>query len=631
VGAYDHLLRNGRPRNVRDHTAAWNRLAPIADASPTALAAVEAFCDRKRITVAALEALGTRVTHRGDMGLCLAYAGRSPATGHVVAIKYRPINGTSHDSVCEKPSVWLRPIIVGNRDSLDWLILEGETDAARLYELVGDRCAILVLPTGARTFEPAWRDPIPRGATVRLCHDADADGDAGADRQARIIGGRTIRVRPPIEGGDWCDWEGDREAFIRLAQPPREVMHVVTLEEFADVDEPGAAALLGEGEDAALIPEGGDVMSYGDGGAGKTTLAVDLACHLAAGEPWLGIAVNRAANVLLIENEGPRPMFRRKLRRKLKAWTGAALAGRVRVFERPWREFSFASDHWRAELARVVAEHEIDLVIAGPLTRIGMDGPGTLQEVAAFMDLVWSVREPLDRPLAVLLIHHENKGGAVSGAWEGSGDTLLHVEAAGNGHTVVFVQKARWDKERHQTTMKLAWADGEGYELEGDRDLLAEVEAFLAGHPWRTVKQISASRDAAEPGIGANRDAVRDLLDANPERFESCTGNDAKALGRHPSAVVWRWLGAPEPPESPRLFDGSPGGGRKGGGSGDSPLRESPPDESPPPDPPGEGQVVTQVAEPSESDQERAERLADHWRGALEHDDDRQVREEQGQ
>ena len=43
----------------------------------------------------------------------------------------------------------------------------------------------------------------------------------------------------------------------------------------------------------SLIPEGGDVMIYGDGGASKTTLGIDLACHLAAGDDWLGIAVPR--------------------------------------------------------------------------------------------------------------------------------------------------------------------------------------------------------------------------------------------------------------------------------------------------------------------------------------------------
>ena len=48
-------------------------------------------------------------------------------------------------------------------------------------------------------------------------------------------------------------------------------MRVVTAESFAAVDEPGGEALLGT-NDSAVICEGGDVMFYGDGGAGKTTV-----------------------------------------------------------------------------------------------------------------------------------------------------------------------------------------------------------------------------------------------------------------------------------------------------------------------------------------------------------------------
>ena len=56
----------------------------------------------------------------------------------------------------------------------------GRDRRARLYELVGDVAAILVLPAGARTFKREWaaRDPARRDASA-LCHDADEDGDAG--------------------------------------------------------------------------------------------------------------------------------------------------------------------------------------------------------------------------------------------------------------------------------------------------------------------------------------------------------------------------------------------------------------------------------------------------------------------
>jgi hypothetical protein len=51
----------------------------------------------------------------------------------VTAIKYRPLDGSSHETKAEEPSAWLNPIVIGKRDALDWFIAEGETDAARLF------------------------------------------------------------------------------------------------------------------------------------------------------------------------------------------------------------------------------------------------------------------------------------------------------------------------------------------------------------------------------------------------------------------------------------------------------------------------------------------------------------------
>ncbi len=363
--------------------------------------------------------------------------------------------------------------------------------------------------------------------------------------------------------------------------PPPGEIGVVTLAEFVAVDEAGAAALLGS-EDNALIPEGGDVMVYGDGGAGKTTLAIDLACHLAAGESWLGIEVPRPVGVLLIENEGPRPLLRRKLKRKLGAWTGGEIGERVRVFESPWARFTFAIEEWREELGLKAAAWDIDVIIVGPLVRVGMDEAGTLQDVVAFMRLVADLRERSMRPLTVVIIHHENKSGAVSGAWEGAGDTLLHVQGSGNGHTILYVQKARWAPEHHHRTYHLAWTEGEGFEVESDRDLAAEIVVFLTAYPWRTAKEIAAPREAETPGVGANEATVRKLLDADAERFESRTGDDARALGRHPSAILWRCVEGSDSPDSPCLFSESLGGGRQGGESVSPPVGDSPPHDAPP-------------------------------------------------
>ena len=257
------------------------------------------------------------MTVRAGGVVCLAFAGTN-ANGVITAIKYRPVGGSSHDTTAEQPSTWLRPIIVGDPASLDWFVAEGETDGARLYDLVGDSAAILVLPAGAKTFKREWASVVPRGAVVHLAHDADEDGDAGAAKAAQMLGGRTVRVRPP--DGDWCDWSGDRDAFVELVAAARQSddrPFAVPLEEFIAEKSETPPALIGD-ETETLLPAAGLLILFARGGKGKTTATVDAMLHLASGVDWLGFPVPRPLRVLFIENEGPREPFRIKLELKRK-------------------------------------------------------------------------------------------------------------------------------------------------------------------------------------------------------------------------------------------------------------------------------------------------------------------------
>lgn len=113
-----------------------------------------------------------------------------------------------------------------------------------------------------------------------------------------------------------------------------------------------------------------------------------------------------------------------------------------------------------------------------------------------------------------VLIHHENRGGKVSGAWEGTGDTLLHVQQQGRGQLRLVFQKARQSSEHHATALQLAWADGEGFTVEEkpelDDDTIAEriIEAIAAdpGTGWSRVE------DATRGMADKRRMAVRDRL-----------------------------------------------------------------------------------------------------------------------
>lgn len=411
-----------------------------------------------------------------------------------------------------------------------WLV-EGEPDAIRMWSLG--------IPAVAVPGAASWRDEdaarfAGRRWRVIVCFDADQAGRAGAQKAAAAIvnAGGDARIldldasrddgfdltdfarhaTTPQERADAADLLRASAARLQPYTPPHSSssngaqpdeaaappldLTIQTLEDFAAVDEPGARELVGEAGQA-LIPEGGNVMLYGDGGAGKTTLTVDLACHLAAGDDWIGITIGATVRSLIVEDEGPRPFFRRKLDRKLQGWAGSPLEGRVRVVEEPWARFTFAKESHRVALAAAIVTLELGVVIVGPVVVAGMEKAGTLQDVREFLALVDDVRDRSDRSVTFVLVHHENKGGEVSGAWEGAGDTLLHLSAQGHGKTRLHVQKARQAPDYHLTTIQLEWADGEGYTVaekeEVDDDtlegkILAAI-SFQPGIKWTDVEK----------------------------------------------------------------------------------------------------------------------------------------------
>jgi hypothetical protein len=156
----------------------------------------------------------------------------------------------------------------------------------------------------------------------------------------------------------------------------------------------------------------------------------------------------------------------------------------------------------------------LDVLIAGPLTRLGWDEAGTLQQVRDFMGLVARVRTLSGRRVAVLIVHHESKGGRVSGAWEGAGDSLLHVQGQGHGRTRLYFQKTRHSSDWHGKALNLTWAVGESFAVEEkqeleDDTLANQIVSFVHEHPgtgWTKVEE-------ATPGVNAERRrGIRDRL-----------------------------------------------------------------------------------------------------------------------
>ncbi len=568
--AYERLERESA--KPRDHTAKWELLSPLGSVNGTLAEDVGRFCDRKRISREALFALDPRVKVDRNGGIFLAFAGFNDA-GRVTAIKYRPIDGNSADSRAEGPSVWLRPPVVGHSDSLEWFVAEGETDAARLLDLLPAGAAVLVLPAGALTFKPEWVDRIPRGATVYLCHDADKAGDEGADKAARILGSRTIRVRPPEEGTDWCDWLGSREQFIELVRSLRagepERPFSLSLDEFIALERPDVEPLIVDPDGRPLIARNSLTLCGGLGGSGKTTFFVELALHLAAGVDYLGFTIPAPSSVLLIENEGPEEMFAEKLEAK-RASFPHELKARIGVCTVDWGGFNLRDSQLKQCLRADLAQHAYDLIFGDPLDSLGIEGVGSPEDTRKFLELLKETG--VHRSVAWWLNTHPRKEetkealNEISGAWGGKPDAVLLLSQLADDRSRVRFPKLRWAKRGRRATILLAFdADTEAFSYlgeEGDeeRDYLGEVIDLLSDGTPRTVKEITAKKDADEPGIGADETAIKKLLEAHPETFVLATGNEAKALGRSSSAHLY--LLSPEvrsgqnAPNAPGAFPG---------------------------------------------------------------------------
>jgi hypothetical protein len=306
------------------------------------------------------------------------------------------------------------------------------------------------------------------------------------------------------------------------------------------VDEPSADMLLGYDEDDAAAVAGGTVVIFGAGGSGKTTLSLDVALHMATGTDWQGLKVARPTRFLVVENDGPRGRFRRKVRAKLDAWAGDPPGDRLVVLKAPWGKTSLAKEGHREALAAYIREDEVDVLLAGPIVSLGMIGGGTPDEVSAFEAHLFALRVLLDRPLAVWLIHHQNVRGQISGAWDRVPDTLVRLVAIGNGHTRLMWQKARDSSTLHGTSWKLKWAPGSSFELDETPDATEEdiaagiVAAVLAtpGTSWNKV-------DAAVKGNDTTKREVRDRMLA-----------DGQLVNRGKGRTFALWVGSdPELPD----------------------------------------------------------------------------------
>ncbi len=347
------------------------------------------------------------------------------------------------------------------------------------------------------------------------------------------------------------------------ALPPGPIF--LTAHEFAASEFSPPEPLLGTA-DTAVIAAGSLNLLAGRPGTGKTTLLLDMACHLAAGQNWpprddenekapVPWICPRPLRIAIIENEGPQEMFRAKLQDKLTRFPHSIreAGGEVLVQSFNWGSFSFADrsiyDRVREELDR----HEIDLVVGDPLASLGLEGVGSPAETLAFVQLL--------RPLglgtyrAFLFLHHfrervekgEDEVARISGAWGGHLDTLLTLSAsAQKDQSRLAYPKLRWNSQNDPSPIILARIyNTRGFEAIGEEGDAAMLEPMI--HDYLVLSRTEGhglsgwqTTDSIRSGISARRVAVQKALEGAPHLFALITGQEAKNLGaKSAKAKLW--------------------------------------------------------------------------------------------
>jgi hypothetical protein len=287
------------------------------------------------------------------------------------------------------------------------------------------------------------------------------------------------------------------------------------------------------------------------GGHGKTTWAIDLFLHLAAGVDYAPWSVPRPVSILIIENEGPEELFAEKLAARVEHFPHE-LRARLDVCTYDWGGFSLANDEHRDRLTTEIVEQGYDLVFGDPLDAMGIEGVGSPEDTRRFLALMKATG--LNRNVAWWLNTHPRKEetkealNEIAGAWGGKPDTVFLLKQLEGDRMQLRQPKLRWARRGKGPTLLFGFdPDTEafahlGEQADEERDYLAEIVALLADGTWRTAEEVAAPKERG--GIGANRDGCNALLRQHPEVFASRHGDRAKEVGRSPQATVWQLLEA---------------------------------------------------------------------------------------
>lgn len=186
------------------------------------------------------------------------------------------------------------------------LYVEGEKDVETLGKL---GVMATTHPGGASAWKSEYAKALD-GAEVVILPDNDKPGkDLAKKVLSDVRGSRVVELPGLPDKGDVSDWMnmgGTKEKLLKLLGPEMVDMAPVHWIDFqAEQDE--SVYYCGD----ILMEETVNIL-VADGGVGKTTLVTQLCLALASGMPFLSFPCTAPINVLLLEAEGARSLYRKR-------------------------------------------------------------------------------------------------------------------------------------------------------------------------------------------------------------------------------------------------------------------------------------------------------------------------------
>jgi KaiC/GvpD/RAD55 family RecA-like ATPase len=190
-----------------------------------------------------------------------------------------------------------------------------------------------------------------------------------------------------------------------------------------------------------LLAATGMTVLYGESGCGKTFVAVDLACHVAAGLPWRGMAVEQGV-VVYVAAESPE-----SVKRRLWAWKRHHRVEQlpVLVVQSAVDLLNGDTDTLAGLLEGLRAEHgRIALVVVDTLARAMTGNENAPDDMGRFVAACGRLREA--GGTHAMVVHHCGKDAARGARGHSSLRAATDVElevASGEGGGSVRVTKHR--------------------------------------------------------------------------------------------------------------------------------------------------------------------------------------------